>query len=249
MSEADTETHSRYVRARDALIRDMLLDAARDQLDLRPWADITLDAIVADAGIGRSQVYRVFGSRAALAHALVEREYARLVDLIDVSINENAATPPEAIAAALAAYTTVLTENAVARAIAATDVDQELATALVATLVDAGQDPVIGLRTTLCACWPALDRDRAGVLAEVLVRVGVSYALHPDTKGTSHRAISRVLGAFVEQTEGAAPRVGTTIAPGPNLVEHPLAARTHPRWAPAASGDGEPHGGSLPPAA
>jgi AcrR family transcriptional regulator len=57
--------------------RKRILDAVIERLRKEPAKRISVDAIAADAGVARSTVYLVFGSRAGLFDAVAEEVYER----------------------------------------------------------------------------------------------------------------------------------------------------------------------------
>ena len=68
-----------YALAARELLRNTLLDGARDELQRRPWAEITMADIAAAAGVSRQTLYKEFGSRDEFAQVLVMREADRFL--------------------------------------------------------------------------------------------------------------------------------------------------------------------------
>src|ERR1700683_4995997 len=58
-----TPERTPYALAARELLRNTLLDGARDELQRRPWAEITMADIAATAGVSRQTLYKEFGSR------------------------------------------------------------------------------------------------------------------------------------------------------------------------------------------
>jgi AcrR family transcriptional regulator len=80
--------------------REILLDAAREELRGRPWREVTMAAVASAAGLSRQTVYNAFGSRERLAQALVLREADRFLDAVEGAVAAHAGDPEEALAAA-----------------------------------------------------------------------------------------------------------------------------------------------------
>lgn len=59
-------------RERRAGQRSRILDAARDLLENKPWAEVTVNEVMAAAGQSRTIFYRYFGDRQSLLLALME---------------------------------------------------------------------------------------------------------------------------------------------------------------------------------
>lgn len=67
-----------------AATRSRILDAARESLANRTFHDATMEALALRAGVTRVTVYRTFGSKQALLHALMWDELARArLDRVD----------------------------------------------------------------------------------------------------------------------------------------------------------------------
>ncbi|GLY91752.1 TetR/AcrR family transcriptional regulator [Actinoallomurus iriomotensis] len=73
-------TGPRPLRADAQRNRDRLLDAAARAFSQAGGAEVTLDAIAKDAGVGIGTLYRHFPTREALVEATYRKELARLCD-------------------------------------------------------------------------------------------------------------------------------------------------------------------------
>lgn len=70
---------------RDAMrgvLRDRLLDAARDLTINGGWGSVTMAAIAAEVGVSRQTVYNELGAKDRLAEALVLRELERFLEVV-----------------------------------------------------------------------------------------------------------------------------------------------------------------------
>jgi AcrR family transcriptional regulator len=65
-------------RADAARNRRLLLAAAKNLIDTRGAAAVTMDAVAAEAGVGKGTVFRRFGSRTGLMHALLDHSESEL---------------------------------------------------------------------------------------------------------------------------------------------------------------------------
>ena len=164
---------------RRARLRDEVLDAATAVLGRGGWPRLRMQAVADEVGVSRRTLYNEFGSKPALAHALVARSTGHLTDVV------------------AAAFT------------AAPDLDTGWADAAGRVLVEARRDPVMravlhetsspdflplltsegsyaiefSTRAMVAAArerWPELDRDRVALAAHATVRLVISYFLRSD---------------------------------------------------------------------
>lgn len=78
----DPSVRRRPERAHAARNRRLVLAAARRLVDERGVDCVTMDEIAREAGVGKGTVYRRFGDRAGLAHALLDDRERELQDAI-----------------------------------------------------------------------------------------------------------------------------------------------------------------------
>lgn len=155
---------------------DGILDAAAQLVasyGLKRW---TIDDVADLAGVGRTSVYRAYGTRDALVHAVLARELRMTLAAVQQASRGYATLEDQ------------LTEAAVT-ALAALDgslVDSLLRTdpATVLPLLTTGAGPLMAIaREAIAARFRAagLDREHASEAAEVAARLGVSFVLTRDT--------------------------------------------------------------------
>ena len=90
-------THPYAVAARE-LLRDTLFDAARDELQQRAWAEITMaDVATRRPGSRRQTLYKEFGTRDEFAQAFVMREGERFLDAVEQAVREHLDDPPRRV--------------------------------------------------------------------------------------------------------------------------------------------------------
>src|SRR5918998_2598009 len=155
-----------YREAARDLLRDTLLDAARDELARRSWGEVTMADIARTAGLSRQTLYKEFGSRDEFARAFVMRESDRFLIAVEAAIRERIQHPRAALAAAFEVFLTAAGENPLVRSIVFDGAENGLL-ALVTT--DGGA--IVGraadrLASAVADAWPPLDRSDADLLAD-----------------------------------------------------------------------------------
>jgi AcrR family transcriptional regulator len=166
-----------YPVAARELLRNTLLDAARDQLTTRTWDDVTMAEVARAAGVSRQTLYNEFGSRHEFAVALVMREGDRFLGAVEGAILGRLDDPVAALQAAFGLLPLVTTQG----------------------------QPVVEraaerLAAVIATGWPRAAPEDAELLAECLVRLAISYAALP--KGSAQQtaaALTRLLGPFIER--------------------------------------------------
>lgn len=76
---------------------ELMLAAAVEEFTAKGWRNARLSDIVARSGGSMSTLYRAFGSKKGLAHALIEREAQLLASGLE-SLNDDSLPPEEALA-------------------------------------------------------------------------------------------------------------------------------------------------------
>ncbi|MEJ7893475.1 MAG: TetR/AcrR family transcriptional regulator [Solirubrobacteraceae bacterium] len=153
---------------------DHILDAALTLAAASGLRHLTMEDVARGAGVGRMTVYRRFGTRAALIDALAGREARRCLAELD------AASPPDAPleAQVVAGFTTALRitrEHPLLARLARVEPESVLAAFTDGDLMG------------LCTSYLGDRLRRSGLqdtdaVAELLVRVAVSFILLPDTE-------------------------------------------------------------------
>jgi AcrR family transcriptional regulator len=162
--------------AEDDLVQ-RTLDAAEEvlrELGLRPWS---VEDVAARADVGRTSVYRRFGGRDDLVHAVLARELRRTLQAMSRAAGSADSLEDKAVAVVMAAL----------EALDGSVVDHLLrsdpATFLPFLTTDAG--PLLAIaREAIAAQAAALDpsgRPPPPALAEAAARVGLSFVLTRDT--------------------------------------------------------------------
>jgi AcrR family transcriptional regulator len=187
------------------LLRDRLLDAGREQLGDRTWAQVTMAEIATAAGVSRQTLYNEFGTRDEFAQALVIREGSRFLDAVEEAIDEHAADPLAALTAALERFLTIARDDPFVGLLLGDD-----GTGGMLPLVTTQSRPVVDwaaarLMKAMSGHWPEVaDRDLQD-LADTLVRLAISHVAAPrQSPGRTAASITRLLGPSIERMLAAA---------------------------------------------
>jgi AcrR family transcriptional regulator len=189
-----------YALAARELLRETLLDAARDELERRGWAQITMSDIAAAAGVSRQTLYKEFGSRDEFAQAFVMREVGRFLQAVEGAVNEHLDDPAMALSAAFDVFLTAAAEDPLVRTLLTGDETYSL----LPLLTSRGEPVVAGaterLSAIILAGWPEVDPADARLLAECLVRLAISYAALPaGPTGMTAASVTTLLGPYIER--------------------------------------------------
>jgi AcrR family transcriptional regulator len=187
------------------LLRDRLLDAGRDQLGERAWAQVTMAEIAAAAGVSRQTLYNEFGTRDDFAQALIIREGSRFLDAVEEAIDENAGDPRTALTAALERFLTIARDDPFVRLLLGDD-----GTGGLLPLVTTQSLPVVDwaggrLVQAIDAHWPGVPERDLRDLADTLVRLAISHVAAPrQTPARTAASITRLLAPSIERMLAAA---------------------------------------------
>jgi AcrR family transcriptional regulator len=197
------EARTPYPQAARRLLRETLLAAARDEVQQRPWSEITMAEIAAAAGVSRQTLYKEFGSRDEFGQALVIHEGERFLDAVDAAVREHLDDPRAAVRAALETFLRTAGEDPLVRILLSDD-----GTAGLLPFVTTQGAPVVQWATARLAAtieegWPQAPPDKARLLAESLVRLAISHVTSP---GESPEVIAastgELLGPFIDEALG-----------------------------------------------
>ena len=200
-----------YAEAARELLRNTLLDGARDELQRRSWAEITMADIAAAAGVSRQTLYKEFGSRDEFAQAFVMREVDRFLAAVEVAVREHLDDPATALSAAFDVFLTAAAEDPLVRTL----LSGEEAYGLLALVTTQGEPVVAGATdTSRRSSSPAGRRSTppdARLLAECLVRLAISYAALPaGPAGMTAASVTTLLGPYIERVLAQAPATGAS---------------------------------------
>lgn len=155
-----------------------VLDAAADHLRRFGLARWSVDDVADAAGVGRTSVYRWFGSRDELVHAVLARELRMTLLAVGTATAAVERFEDKAVEAALVCLDSL--KGSVVDHLLQHDPQAVL------PLLTTGAGPLIELTRAalaphLLAAGVAADADQADMLAETLARLGLSFVLTRDT--------------------------------------------------------------------
>jgi AcrR family transcriptional regulator len=201
-----TRERTPYSIAARELLRDTLLDGARDLLMDRSWAEVTMNDVATAAGVSRQTLYSEFGSRADFAQAFVLRESDMFLAAVEAAVNAHLDDPSAALSAAFDVFLMAAEEHPLIRAVVS---GEGTADSLLPFITTQGK-PVVQtasdrLATVMRAGWPQVSDGEAVLLADCLVRLAISYAALPSaSKGVTGASVTTVLEPYVERIVGDA---------------------------------------------
>jgi AcrR family transcriptional regulator len=179
-----------------------LLDATRELLREQPWEAIRMADVAARAGVSRQTLYKELGSREELAQAFVLREADRFLEAVAGTVAAHAGDPHAALTAGFDVFLAAAAEDPLVRAVVFGGAGELLA------LVTTQGRPLVQraaeqLAEVIAATWPQIAADDAGLLAEALVRLGISYAALPaGPANLTGASVTRLLGPFLRRALG-----------------------------------------------
>jgi AcrR family transcriptional regulator len=195
-----TREHGRYPAAARELLRETLLDAARELLGEYGWARVRMADVAARAGVSRQTLYNTFGSRDELAQTLVLREQERMLAGVEETIRAHEHEPVLALGNAFEWFLQLAAEDPALRR-ALTDQEPD---GMVPLLTTRGAPVVLGAAARLADLirdrWPQAPRAEVELMADTLVRLAISHAMLPagDPAATA-RSIAALLAPHIER--------------------------------------------------
>ena len=199
------EARTPYPEAAKKLLRETLFAAARDEVQQRPWSEITMAEIAAAAGVSRQTLYKEFGSRDEFAQALVIHEGERFLDAVDAAVRGHLDDPRAAVAAALETFLRTAGEDPLVRILLSDDGSAGLLPFVTTQGMPVVQWATARLTATIEAGWPQAPPPKARLLAEALVRLAISHVTAPGESPESTAAhTGELLGPFIDEALGEA---------------------------------------------
>ncbi|MGH9275086.1 MAG: TetR family transcriptional regulator [Acidimicrobiales bacterium] len=156
----------------------LVLDVAADHLRRFGLARWSIEDVAEAAGVGRTSVYRWFGSRDDLVHAVLARELRTTLLAVGVATAAVDRFEDKAVEAALVCFAAL--DGSVVDHLLRNDPGAVL------PLLTTGAAPLIALARTaltphLLAAGVATEPAQAAIVAESLARLGLSFVLTRDT--------------------------------------------------------------------
>ncbi|MEC3976470.1 TetR/AcrR family transcriptional regulator [Amycolatopsis sp. H20-H5] len=206
MDMASAKTRVPFAEAAKVLLRETLLDAAGELLRTRSWQDLKMADIAATAGVSRQTLYKEFGSRQGFAQVYILREADVFLSAVERAVAANRADPRRALAAAIEVFLTAAAEEPLIKAIVAGDDSDGLL-----SLVTNHAGPVLAGATErltgyLIGLWPGSAPSSLALVAQYLVRLGISHAASPQgTPAETGAEMALVLGPYLDQVVDTPP--------------------------------------------
>lgn len=199
------EARTPYPEAAKRLLRETFFAAARDEVQRRPWSEITMAEIAAAAGVSRQTLYKEFGSRDEFAQALVIHEGERFLDAVDAAVLAHSDDPRAAIGAALATFLRTAGEDPMVRILLGDDGSAGLLPFVTTQGMPVVQWATTRLTATIEQGWPDAPPAKVRLLAESLVRLAISHVTAPtDVPETIAAQTGELLGPFIDDALGTA---------------------------------------------
>jgi AcrR family transcriptional regulator len=196
-------TRTPYQEAARALLRQTLFAAAREQLEQRPWSEVTMGDIATAAGVSRQTLYKEFGNRSEFGLAFVINTGESFLDEVEKAVLAHTDDPRTAINAALELFLRTAGEDPLIRILLSDD-----GTGGMLPFVTTQGLPVVSWATARLAGvieqgWPQAPKVDVDLLAEALVRLAISYITTPreDPEMTA-AAMADLLGPFIDRALG-----------------------------------------------
>jgi AcrR family transcriptional regulator len=193
-----------YPQAARELLRETLFGAARDQLQQRAWAEITMADIAAAAGVSRQTLYKEFGSRDEFGQAFVIHEGERFLDGVDAAVREHLDDPRAAVDAALNTFLHAAGEDPLVRILLSDDGTGGMLPFVTTQGMPVVQWATARLKATIEEGWPQAPVAKVKLLAESLVRLAISYITAPtQSPETTAAQAGELLGPFIDRALGS----------------------------------------------
>jgi AcrR family transcriptional regulator len=192
-----------YPEAARNLLRETLFDAARHHLESRPWSEVTMGDIAATAGVSRQTLYNEFGNKSEFAVNLTIHEGERFLGAVEDAVRAHTDNPRAAIRAALELFLRTAGEDPLIRTLLSDDGQG----GMLPFVTTQGMPVVLWATTRLSAVieegWPQASKGDVKLLAEVLVRLAISYITNPsETPDSTAASVADLLGPFIDRALG-----------------------------------------------
>jgi AcrR family transcriptional regulator len=193
-----------YPEAARELLRQTLFGAARDQLELRPWSEITMSDIAAAAGVSRQTLYKEFGNRNEFGLAFVIHEGERFLDDVEAAVLQHVDDPRTAVGAALELFLRTAGEDPLIRILLRDDGTGGMLPFVTTQGVPVVQWATVRLAAVIKEGWPQAPKADVELLSESLVRLAISHITTPsESPGTTAAAVANLLGPFIDRALGS----------------------------------------------
>lgn len=192
-----------YAEAARELLRRTLFGAAREQMEERPWSEVTMADVAAAAGVSRQTLYKEFGNRNEFGLAFVINEGEHFLDEVDQAVIANQDDPRAAVAAALELFLVTASEDPLIKMLLSDDGTGGMLPFVTTQGMPVVQWATARLATTIEAGWPQAPKADVLLLSEALVRLAISYITAPSEAPDSiASSVADLLGPFIDRALG-----------------------------------------------
>ncbi|MBQ1084624.1 MULTISPECIES: TetR family transcriptional regulator [unclassified Nocardiopsis] len=167
------------------------MDAAHAEVLAGRWGERRMIDVAATAGVSRQTLYNVFGSKEGLLQAVVVREVTTLLDTVEEMLEADGHHPAHAVSRTTRMVLLAARDNPLLLALVTGD--EQLLPVLTtrsAPLLDALRERIAW---TLAEHCPQVPPDTADAVADVSLRLTVSYALQPVDPDLAARRVEMVV--------------------------------------------------------
>lgn len=176
-------------------LRDRAMDAASSIAIARGWDRLRMGLVAAAVGISRPTLYKQFGDKQGLAHAVVMREVGRFLTGVTTALRQHDDDPERAIAAAVESALVDGERNPLLRMVLTPGPGGH--TDLLRLLTSEGT-PVITAIESAVGGWarthfPQARREQVDEAVDMVARLSLSYlVLPPSDPKVAARAVARM---------------------------------------------------------
>ncbi|MEV6011427.1 TetR family transcriptional regulator [Streptomyces sp. NPDC051976] len=172
---------TRFRESVRSLLRERVLDAARDLVGSGGWGGLRLAAIARAAGISRQTLYNEFGSKEAIGKALVERELEGFLLGIQRELDAHRDDLRAAAAAGVGYTLRQAADNPLIKAVLLAERGgEDDLLAYLTTRPEPVFDTAAAMLDAYAAdAWPDADAESRGLAVEAIVRLTVSHIIAP----------------------------------------------------------------------
>jgi AcrR family transcriptional regulator len=189
-----------YQEAARELLRQTVFAAAREQLEERAWAQITMADIAAAAGVSRQTLYNEFGNRGEFGLAFVIHEGERFLDEVEAAVKEHLDDPRTAVSAALEHFLRSAGEDPLIRILLRDDGDGGMLPFVTTRGVPVVEWATARLVAVIGEGWPHASAAEVRPLCETLVRLAISHITTPSAPPRqAATAVTDLLGPFIDR--------------------------------------------------
>ncbi|MGZ4516496.1 MAG: TetR family transcriptional regulator [Mycobacteriaceae bacterium] len=195
-----TRTRVPYHEAARQLLRDSVLDGARELLTTKPWSEITMAEVAATAGMSRQTLYKEFRSRQGLAAGYLLRLVDQFLDSVEAEVSAHPGDARGAIASAFGVFFAEGTQDPMVLNLVGPRPQHDLL-----SLVTTEGQPILERATErlteiFVGSWANVSHHDAAIFSACIVRLGISHmTLTPGDPRRAAADLGELFGPFLDQ--------------------------------------------------